>query len=69
MKTEVDKLRTINFIREATYLVWLANSVMVRKAKGELRMCQDYTHLNMACPEDNFPLPRIDQLIDNTTES
>ena len=24
----------------------------------------DYTNLNEACPKDNFPLPRIDQIID-----
>ncbi|CAL2239814.1 unnamed protein product [Prunus armeniaca] len=66
MRTEVDKLKTIGFIREATYFVWLANSVMVRKAKGGWRMCQDYTDLNKSCPKDSFPLPRIDQLVDPT---
>ncbi|BBG96651.1 NAC domain containing protein 50 [Prunus dulcis] len=30
---KVDKLQTIGFIREATYPVWLANSVMVRKPR------------------------------------
>ena len=24
----------------------------------------DYTDLNDACPKDNFPLPRIDQIVD-----
>ncbi|CAL9000626.1 unnamed protein product [Prunus brigantina] len=66
MRTEVDKLKAIGFIREATYPVWLANSVMVRKANGGWRMCQDYTDLNKACPKDSFPLPRIDQLVDAT---
>ncbi|CAL8174399.1 unnamed protein product [Prunus armeniaca] len=66
MRTEVDKLKAIGFIREATYPVWLANSVMVRKAKGGWRMCQDYTDLNKACPKDSFPLPRINQLVDAT---
>ncbi|XP_016647101.1 PREDICTED: uncharacterized protein LOC107880335 [Prunus mume] len=66
MRAEVDKLKAIGFIREATYPVWLANSVMVRKAKGGWRMCQDYTDLNKACPKDSFPLPRIDQLVDAT---
>ncbi|XP_016652662.1 PREDICTED: RNA-directed DNA polymerase homolog [Prunus mume] len=66
MRTEVDKLKAIGFIREATYPVWLANSVMVWKAKGGWRMCQDYTDLNKACPKDSFPLSRIDQLIDAT---
>ncbi|XP_034203566.1 uncharacterized protein LOC117618046 [Prunus dulcis] len=66
MRTEVEKLQTIGFIREATYPVWLANSVMVRKSTGGWRMCQDYTDLNKACPKDSFPLPRIDQLVDAT---
>ncbi|CAL2237455.1 unnamed protein product [Prunus armeniaca] len=29
-------------------------------------MCQDYTDLNKACPNDSFPLPLIDQLVDAT---
>ena len=29
-------------------------------------MCVDYTDLNMACPKDPFPLPRIDQVVDST---
>ncbi|KAI5322547.1 hypothetical protein L3X38_031619 [Prunus dulcis] len=66
MRTEVDKLQTIGFIREAAYPVWLANSVMVRNATGGWRMCQDYTDLNKACPKDSFPLPQIDQLVDAT---
>ncbi|KAI5330104.1 hypothetical protein L3X38_029501 [Prunus dulcis] len=66
MRTEVDKLQTIGFIREATYPVWLANSVMVRKSTGGWRMCQEYTDLNKACPKDSFLLPRIDQLVDAT---
>jgi hypothetical protein len=31
-------------------------------------MCVDYTSLNKACPKDPFPLPRIDQVVDLTTE-
>ena len=26
----------------------------------------DFIDLNNACPKDNFPLPRIDQLVDST---
>ena len=28
-------------------------------------MCVDYTNLNNACPKDNFPLPRINQIVDS----
>lgn len=27
----------------------------------------DFRDLNKACPRDNYPLPRIDQLVDSTT--
>ena len=39
---------------------------MVKKSNGKWRMCVDLTDLNKACPKDNFPLPRIDQLVDLT---
>ena len=29
-------------------------------------MCVDFTDLNKACPKDDFPLPRIYQLVDST---
>nr|XP_023885253.1 uncharacterized protein LOC111997403 [Quercus suber] len=63
---EVNKLLTINFIREVYYPEWLANVVMVKKANGKWRMCIDFMDLNQACPKDSFPLPRIDQLVDST---
>jgi hypothetical protein len=28
-------------------------------------MCIDFTSLNKACPKDNFPLPRIDKIVDS----
>ena len=63
---EVNKLLAANFIQEVHYPEWLANVVMVKKANGKWRMCVDFTDLNQACPKDNFPLPRIDQLVDST---
>jgi hypothetical protein len=27
-------------------------------------MCIDFTDLNKACPKDEFPLPRIDKIVD-----
>ena len=63
---EVRKLLEVDFIREVYYPDWLANMVMVKKANGKRRMCVDFTNLNKACPKDNYPLPRIDTLVDST---
>ena len=66
IKEEVHKLMAAKFIREVYYLDWLANIVMVKKANGNWRKCVDFTNLNKACPKDNYPLSRIDQLVDST---
>ena len=62
---EVKKLLEVGFIQEVYYLDWLANIVMVKKANGKWRMCVDFTDLNRVCPKDNYPLPRIDTLVDS----
>ena len=64
---EVNKLLAAGFIREVYYPNWLANVVLVKKANGKWRMCVNLTNLNKACTKDNFPLPRIDQMVDSTT--
>ena len=40
--------------------------VPVPKKDGRVRMCVDYRDLNKASPQDDFPLPHIDILVDNT---
>jgi Reverse transcriptase (RNA-dependent DNA polymerase). len=65
-KAEVQKLLKAGVIQEIDHPEWLANPVLVRKSNGKWRMCVDSTDLNKACPKDNFPLPRIDQLVDST---
>jgi hypothetical protein len=62
-RNEVKRLLSVGVIREVTYLEWLANTVMVKKANRKWRMCIDFTDLNKACPKDEFPLPRIDSLL------
>ena len=65
---ETRKLEAAGVIREVRYPDWLANPVVVPKKGGKERMCVDFTNLNKACPQDPFPLPRIDQIVDSTAE-
>ena len=41
----------------------------VPKKDGKVRMCMDFRDLNKACPKDDFPLPHINILVDNTVDS
>jgi hypothetical protein len=69
IEIEVCKLLAAGFIKECQHPVSLANSVLVPKKTGGLRMCIDYTDLNKHCPKDPFPLPRIDQVVDSMSSS
>jgi hypothetical protein len=68
-RNEVKRLLSAGVVREVTYPEWLANTVMVKKANEKWRMCIDFIVLNKACLKDEFPLPRIDSLIDATPTS
>ncbi|KAA3487391.1 RNA-directed DNA polymerase (Reverse transcriptase), Ribonuclease H-like protein [Gossypium australe] len=55
------------FLHVVKYSEWVANIVPVPKKMEKVRMCVNYRDLNKASPKDNFPLPHIDTLVDNTT--
>ena len=53
-------------MREVEYPKWLANVVLVKKANDKWRLCINFTYINKAYPKDNFPLPRINLIVDAT---
>src|SRR3954462_6955298 len=64
---EVNRLLEAKFIRETKKARWVANPMLVpKKDTNVLRMCVDNGTVNKPCPQDHFPLPRIDQIIDST---
>jgi hypothetical protein len=68
IKQEVQKQLDAGFLVTSEYPQWLANIVPVPKKDGKVRMCVDYRDLNKASPKDDFPLPHIDMLVDNTAK-
>ena len=60
VRDEVMKFKQTGAINEVFYPKWLANTVVVKKKNGKWRVCVDFTDLNKACPNDPFPIPRID---------
>jgi hypothetical protein len=64
-KSEVQRLLDARFICEIQYPSCLANVVMVNKKNGKWRMCTYFTDLNKLCPEDDFPLSRIDKVVNS----
>ena len=69
IKEKVTKQFKVEFIKPVYQAEWIANVVLVPKKDGKVIMCVDFRDLNKACPKDDFPLPHIDVLVDNTAGS
>ena len=65
VKEELQKLLNAGFIYPISDGEWVSPLVIVPKKNGKWRVCVDYRALNKATQKDHFPLPFIDQVLDN----
>ncbi len=51
-------------IIEMSTAAWLSPIVLVNKPEGTKRMCLDYRHINKHLTTDVYPLPRLEELVE-----
>nr|XP_029144801.1 uncharacterized protein LOC112708782 [Arachis hypogaea] len=63
LKSQLEDLLGKNFIRPSVS-PWGAPVLLVKKKDGSMRLCVDYRQLNKVTVKNKYPLPRIDDLMD-----
>ncbi|GAU42645.1 hypothetical protein TSUD_398500, partial [Trifolium subterraneum] len=63
LKKQLEELLERKFIRPSVS-PWGAPVLLVKKKEGSMRLCIDYRQLNKATIKNKYPLPRIDDLMD-----
>ena len=63
LKRQIEDLSAKEFIRPSVS-PWGAPVLLVKKKDGKSRLCVDYRQLNKVTIKNKYPLPRIDDLMD-----
>jgi len=63
LKSQLEELIQKHFIRPSVS-PWGAPVLLVKKKDGSMRLCIDYRRLNKVTIKNKYPLPRIDDLLD-----
>ncbi|GBC01529.1 hypothetical protein RclHR1_42110001, partial [Rhizophagus clarus] len=63
-KNEIVKMEAQGIIRKSSS-PWASPVVIVEKKGGDKRLCIDYQKLNAITKADTYPLPKIDDLLEN----
>ena len=63
IEKEVKKLLGAKIIVPLRYSSWVANLAPIRKKNGEIRLCIDFQNLNRSSLKDNYPFPKIEQIL------
>ena len=63
VEKEIKKMYEASIIVPIRYYEWVSNLVLVRKKTGDIRLCIDFRDLNKASLKDNYPLPKMDHLL------
>jgi hypothetical protein len=68
IKQEVDAMRDLGVIRPSRS-EWSSPIILVKKPNNEWRPCVDYRQINQITKGETYPLPRLDDLIDQVGQA
>ena len=63
IEKEVKRLFDEKIIVTLRFSRWVANLVLAQKKNGEIRLCVDFKNLNKVSLKDNYPFPKMDQIL------
>jgi hypothetical protein len=63
IEKELKRLLDAKIIVPLRYSEWLANFEPIRNKSGEIRLCVDFRNLNRCSLKDNYPLPKMDHIL------
>jgi hypothetical protein len=69
VQQELKKMLDAGIIQQTRHSSWCSNMVVARKKTGNICLCIDFRNLNTACTRDNYPLPKMETLLQRVTGS
>jgi len=69
VEKEVKKIFEAKIIISLRFSKWVANLVPIRKKSDKIRFCVDFQNLNKVSLKDNYPLPKMDYILEKVVES
>jgi hypothetical protein len=69
IEKEIKKMYDAKIIVPLHFSKWVSNLVPTHKKSGEIRLCIDFQNLNKISLKDNYPLPKMDHILQRVVGS
>jgi hypothetical protein len=69
IEKEIQKMYDAKIIVPLIFSKWVSNLVSTRKKTSEIGLCIDFINLNKVSLKDNYPLPKMDHILQKVVES
>lgn len=69
IEKEVNRIYKSFIIVHIRFFEWMSNLVSVRKNTREIRLCIDFKNLNKVSLKDNYPMPKMDHILQRVVGS